>query len=151
MVTISELPVQKETAESERRKDFLLSQALKYAKARPLNLHRTHRVAMRLSEISAQIRRLEDTLTLTEQIADFFQSDEMKEKALRTAGEIAGRIRPLMQQAEDILTEASHALRSGVIDTLREDVELAASAKLREALEEIEDALRSLLVKGGYR
>lgn len=130
--------------------EFRLVRALQYAK-RPLNLHRTRRVTLRLDRIKLQIRRIEDTLPIIEQVANFFESPDMRQRAIETAHVISERIRPLMEQAEAVLQEAADVLRSGMFAELRDDVERVAGEKLREVLGAIEEELRALLVRGGHR
>lgn len=128
----------------------LVRSALHTTSARPLTMHRAHRVRAKLDDIRRHINSLETSLAVLDRLAEWLESDDLRQRVMRTGSTINEQVRPELERAERIIEEATQAYTNSLTATLKSEIETLAARKLREPLETIERLIRKLLVQGGY-
>lgn len=128
----------------------LVRSALHTTSARPLTLHRAHRVRAKLDDIRRHINHLETSLAVLDRLSEWLDSDDLRERVMQAGSSINDRIKPELERAERIIEEATQAYSNSLAAALKSEIETLAARKLREPLEAISDTIRNLLVSGGY-
>ena len=128
----------------------LVRSALHTTSARPLTLHRAHRVRAKLDDIRRHINHLETSLAVLDRLSEWLESDDLRERVMQAGSSINDKIKPELEKAERIIEEATQAYSNSLAAALKGEIEVLAARKLREPLEAISGTIRNLLVGGGY-